>query len=183
MTPSGAPWAAAPRTGRNVRQDCGGRNRTTWKRAVVDDLKKGYYLLFIDGGKRANEQGQAEGGVGAVLQEPDCGALIASMAETIGLIGSPLEAEYLALIRGLKLASERQLPYLAVFSDSISLVNQINRGWNKNERATELYGEVQQALEPFKTWVLSWVPREMNSNADELVDQAFRGEPVTRATG
>ena len=24
---------------------------------MVDDLKKGYYLLFIAGGKRANEQG------------------------------------------------------------------------------------------------------------------------------
>jgi hypothetical protein len=23
---------------------------------VVDDLKKGYYLLFIDGGKRANDK-------------------------------------------------------------------------------------------------------------------------------
>jgi hypothetical protein len=38
---------------------------------VVDDLKKGYYLLFIDGGKRANEQGQAEGAIGVILQEPD----------------------------------------------------------------------------------------------------------------
>jgi ribonuclease HI len=149
---------------------------------VVDNLKKGYYLLFNDGGKRSNEQGQAEGAVGAILREPDVGAVIATMAEKVGLVGSPLEAEYHALIRGLKLASERQLPYLAAFSDSVSLVNQINRGWNKNERATELYGEVQQAFEPFKTWVLSWVPREMNSEADKLVDQAFKGEPVTHAT-
>ena len=37
---------------------------------MVDDLKKGYYLLFIDGGKRANEQGQAEGAIGVILQEP-----------------------------------------------------------------------------------------------------------------
>ncbi len=43
---------------------------------MVDDLKKGYYLLFIDGGKRANEQGQAEGAIGVILREPDCGAVL-----------------------------------------------------------------------------------------------------------
>ncbi len=46
----------------------------------------------------------------------------------------------------------------------------------------ELYEEVKQALELFKTWQLSWVPREMNIDADKLVEQAFRGEPVTHAT-
>jgi ribonuclease HI len=53
---------------------------------------------------------------------------------------------------------------------------------DKNERATELYEEVEEALEPFKTWQLSWVPREMNREADKLVDQAFKGEPVIHAT-
>lgn len=40
---------------------------------VIDDLKKGYYLLFIDGGTRANEQGQAEGAIGVILQNPILG--------------------------------------------------------------------------------------------------------------
>jgi ribonuclease HI len=149
---------------------------------VVDDLKKGYYLLFIDGGMRANEQGQAEGAIGVILQEPDCGVVLATVAEKVGPVGSPLEAEYLALIRALKLAAEKQLAYVAAFSDSANAVNQITRGWNKNERATELYEEVAEALKPFKRWQLSWVPREMNRDADKLVDQAFNGEPVIHAT-
>jgi ribonuclease HI len=95
---------------------------------------------------------------------------------------SPHEAEYHALIRGLKLAAEKRLPYVAAFSDSANVVNQITRRWNKNERATELYEEVEEALEPFKAWQLSWVPREMNREADKLVDQAFKGEPVIHAT-
>ena len=148
---------------------------------MIDDLKKGYYLLFIDGGKRANEQGQAEGAIGVILQEPDCGAVLATVAQKVGPVGSPHEAEYRALIRGLKLAAEERLPYIAVFSDSANVVNQITREWNKNERATELYEEVEQALKPFKTWQLSWVPREMNKEADKLVDQAFKGEPVSHA--
>ncbi|MEX0972701.1 MAG: ribonuclease HI family protein [Solirubrobacterales bacterium] len=149
---------------------------------MVDDLKKGYYLLFIDGGKRANEQGQAESAIGVILQEPDCGAVLARVAEKVGPVGSPHEAEYRALIRGLKLAAEKQLPYIAAFSDSANVVNQITGRWNKGERATELYEEVQEALKPFKAWQLSWVPREMNIDADRLVDQAFKGEPVTHAT-
>ena len=149
---------------------------------MVDDLKKGYYLLFIDGGKRANEQGQAEGAIGVILQEPDCGKVLVEEAEKVGPVGSPTEAEYLALIRGLKLAAEKELPYVAAFSDSAQVVNQITGRWNMNERATELSEEVKEALKPFKGWQLSWVPREMNGDADKLVDQAFKGEPVTHAT-
>jgi ribonuclease HI len=149
---------------------------------VVDDLKKGYYLLFIDGGKRANERGQAEGAIGVILQEPDCGAVLATVAEKVGPVSSPHEAEYRALIRGLMLAAVKRLPYIAAFSDSANVVNQITGRWSKNERATELYEEVEEAFEPFKTWQLSWVPREMNKDADELVDQAFKGEPVAHST-
>jgi ribonuclease HI len=149
---------------------------------MVDDLKRGYYLLFIDGGKRVNHDGQAEGAVGVILQEPGCGAVLATVAENVGPVGSPLDAEYRALIRGLKLAAEKRLPYIAAFSDSATLVNQITRGWNKNARAAELSKEVEQALEPFRAWQLSWVPREMNTDADKLVDQAFGGGPVIHAT-
>jgi ribonuclease HI len=149
---------------------------------VVDELKKGYYLLFIDGGKRANEQGQAEGAIGIILREPDLGKVLRSEPEKVGRVGSPLEAEYRALIRGLELAAEEGLRYIAAFSDSASLVNQVMDRWNKSERATELYEEVQEAFKPFKAWQLSWVPREMNQDADKLVDHAFKGEPVTHAT-
>jgi ribonuclease HI len=108
--------------------------------------------------------------------------VLAEVAEKVGPVGSPHEAEYRALIRGLKLAAERRVLYVAAFSDSVNVVNQITRGWNKNERAAELCGEVEEALKPFKAWQLSWVPREMNRAADKLVDQAFKGEPVTHAT-
>lgn len=149
---------------------------------MVDDLKSGYYLLFIDGGKRAGESGEAEGAIGVILQEPECGTVLATVAEKVGPVGSPQEAEYHALIRGLKLAAEKRLRYVAAFSDNANVVNQITHGWNKNERATQLCQEVEEALAPFAGWRLSWVPRNMNRDADKLVDQAFKGEPVVHAT-
>jgi ribonuclease H / adenosylcobalamin/alpha-ribazole phosphatase len=148
---------------------------------VVDDPKKGYYLLFIDGGIRRNERGRAEGAVGVILQEPDCGDVLDRVAEKVGLVSSPLEAEYQALICGLGLAAERRIPYIAAFSDSANVVNQITRGWNKSERATELAARVENALKLFKGWQLSWVPREMNGDADRLVDKAFKGASATHA--
>ena len=75
---------------------------------MVDEPKQGYYLLFIDGGKRTDEQGQAEGAIGVILQEPDCGTVLATVAEKVGPVDSPHEAEYHALIRGLKLAAEEE---------------------------------------------------------------------------
>ena len=115
---------------------------------MVDELKKGYYLLFIDGGKRANEQGQAEGAIGVILQEPDCGKVLVEEAEKVGPVGSPTEAEYLALIRGLKLAAEKELPYVAAFSDSAQVVNQITGRWNMNERATSSPRKLRKPSSP-----------------------------------
>jgi ribonuclease HI len=83
---------------------------------------------------------------------------LATVAEKVVPVGGPHEAEYHALIRGLKLAAEKRLPYVAALSDSANVFNQITRGWNKNERATELYEEVEEAVEPFKTLQLSWAP-------------------------
>ena len=117
---------------------------------MVDDLKNGYYLLFIDGGKRANEQGQAEGAIGVILQEPDCGGVLATVAEKVGPVGSPHEAEYHALIRGLNLAAETRLPYVAAFSDSVNVVNQITRGWNKNEQLPSFTKKSSKPLSPLR---------------------------------
>ena len=73
--------------------------------------------------------------------------------------------------------AQKRLPYVAVFSDSANVVNQITRGWNKNERATALYDEAKEALKPFKAWQLSWVPREMNRDADKLSIKPSKASP------
>ena len=73
--------------------------------------------------------------------------------KVVGFVGSPLEAEYHALIRGLQLAAEEELPYIAALTTA-TVVNQMTRGWNKNERATELYEAAQEALKAFKAWRL-----------------------------
>jgi ribonuclease HI len=137
--------------------------------------KKGLCLLHIDGGNKASAAGEmSEGAIGALLKEPN-GTTIpgAEVSERIGLVGSPTAAEYRALLRGLELARERDVDYLAVFSDSRTLVNQLNRLWNAGDNLATLRDEAEEALKTFKSTQVSWVPRDWNEEAHVLVNKAF----------
>lgn len=137
--------------------------------------KKGLYLLHIDGGNKAGAAGEmGEGAIGALLKEPNGTAIPgAELSERIGPVESPTTAEYRALLRGLELARERNVNYLAVFSDSRNLVNQMNGLWNADDNLAKLRDEAEEALRNFKGTQVSWVPRKWNEEADALVNKAF----------
>ena len=137
--------------------------------------KKGLYLLHIDGGNKASAAGETgEGAIGALLKEPNGTAIPgAELSEPIGPVESPTWAEYEALLRGLELARERDVEYLAVFSDSRNLVNQINGLWNAGDDLAKLRDEAVEALRNFKGTQVSWIPRNWNAEADALVSKAF----------
>ena len=137
--------------------------------------KTGLYLLHIDGGNEASAAGEiGEGAIGALLKEPNGNAIPgAELSERIGPVKSPTTAEYRALLRGLELARERDVEYLAVFSDSRNLVNQINRLWNAGDDLAKLRDEAVEALRNFKGTQVSWIPRNWNAEADALVSKAF----------
>ena len=137
--------------------------------------RKGLYLLHIDGGKRASAAGEmGDGAIGALLKEPNGTAIPgAELSERIGPVESPTTAEYRALLRGLELARERGVNYLAVFSDSRILVNQMNRLWNAGDNLAPLRDEAEEMLKTFKGTQVSWIPRNWNQEADALVNTAF----------
>lgn len=140
-------------------------------------IVKGLYQLFIDGGKQAGGTGEkGDGAIGALLKEPN-GSLIegAEISERIGgPITGPTTAEFTALLAGLKMALEdHHVEYIAVFSDSRTLVNQVNGLWERRDELAALCAEAEQELRKFKGWQVSWVPREWNEDADELVRKAF----------
>jgi ribonuclease HI len=122
--------------------------------------KKGLYLLHIDGGKKASAvREMGEGAIGALLKEPNGTAIpSAELSERIGPVESPTAAEYRALLRGLELARERGVNYVAIFSDSRILVNQVNRLWNVGDSLAQLRDEAEEALQYFKGTQVSWIP-------------------------
>lgn len=137
--------------------------------------KKGLYMLHIDGGKKASAPGETgEGAIGAMLKEPNGNEIDgAAISEGIDPVPDPHTAEYIALLRGLELAREHKVEYVAVFSDSRTLVNQVNNLWNSNPHLGTLCEKAQTALKGFKGTQVSWVPRKWNKEADDLVNEAF----------
>ncbi len=138
-------------------------------------LRKGLYVLHIDGGKKASAAGETgEGAIGGLLKEPNGNEIVgAPISERINPVPDPHTAEYMALLRSLELARKHKIEYIAVFSDSRTLVNQVNNLWNKGDHLGALCEKAQSALKGFKGSQVSWVPREWNKEADDLVNKAF----------
>ncbi len=85
------------------------------------------------------------------------------------------EAEYWGLIEGIRGIKKMNFNSCKIFTDSILLVNQVSGKWRaKKEHLQKLLDIVLFELESLDYWELNWVPREHNTNADWIVDWAFK---------
>ena len=82
-------------------------------------------------------------------------------------------AEYRALIEGLKLARDYGIQRIRVYMDSELVVDQVNGvSAVRKEHLRELH-DVASSLVALFDIRISWVPREMNAEADQLVKDAL----------
>ncbi|XP_074347266.1 uncharacterized protein LOC141686108 [Apium graveolens] len=89
------------------------------------------------------------------------------------------DAEYEALINGLKIALEVGVLNLIAQSDSELVVNQVNGGFQARGPRTELYMRcAQRLLEKFGNARLEGVPREENSKADALAKMGSQMDSI-----
>ncbi len=88
-------------------------------------------------------------------------------------VGDPHSAEYEGLLAGLEFAQRLQIQYIAIFSDSRTLVNQVNKLWKSSSHLAVYREQALGSLARFKGWQVSWIPREWNKQADEEVRKAF----------
>jgi ribonuclease HI len=132
------------------------------------------YLLNTDGGNSGNPLGRAA--IGALLRTRRL-VTVAQMSKAIGPATHNV-AEYQALIEGLELAREYGVQRIRVYMDSELVVDQVN-GVSAVRQAhlKELYGEARSLVAQFKSFRISWVPRELNAEADRLVNDAL-GAPA-----
>jgi ribonuclease HI len=136
--------------------------------------KPGLYTLNADGGIVA-EQGQPEGeaAIGVVLKDSD-NSPVEAISESIGWALDHHVAEFRALIEGLKLARRYGVDKIRVFLDSQLVVNTVGGDWDlKSEHLQVLRSEARDLYETFTDRRLCWVPREMNTEADELASKAL----------
>ncbi|XP_022136678.1 uncharacterized protein LOC111008330 [Momordica charantia] len=83
------------------------------------------------------------------------------------------EAEYEALLAGLRVARELGAVHIKVFSDSQLVVNQIKEEYQAKDSRMEKYlTKVRSHVAQFKTYEVNQVPRSENSNTDALAKLA-----------
>lgn len=86
------------------------------------------------------------------------------------------EAEYEALIDGLKAVSEWKPDRLEVFLDSKLVVEQVNGRWKvKEARLQALLAKTKELLATFPDVEVKHVAREHNKGADALANMAMDG--------
>jgi probable phosphoglycerate mutase len=141
------------------------------------ELKRGYYLLNTDGGMASNGQrrsGEPLGiaAIGALLRTPRLAA-VAEISEAIGPATHNV-AEYRALIGGLKLARDHGIERIRVYMDSELVVDQMSGDSAvRQTHLRELHEVAREFVAQFASIRISWVPREMNVEADRLVKKAL----------
>ena len=138
--------------------------------------KRGYFLLNTDGGNLRRRPGEplTHAAIGVLLRTRRL-APVAQISEAIGPATHNV-AEYRALIAGLTLARRHGVRQIRAYTDSELVVDQVNgRSAVRQEHLKELHAAATGLIAHFQSVRLSWVPREMNAEADQLVRDALAG--------
>lgn len=138
--------------------------------AIEGILQKhdGRVHLYFDGASRGNPGPAA---IGWVLVSSD--GIVAEDGATIGRATNN-QAEYEALIRGLDAALDYGFATIHVRGDSELIIRQVRGEWNTNDpELRERRVRVRELLEEFDEWTFTHVPRDLNTRANDLANDAL----------
>ncbi|MGV0046753.1 bifunctional RNase H/acid phosphatase [Mycobacterium colombiense] len=135
-------------------------------------------VIEADGGSRGNP---GPAGYGAVVWTEDRTTVLAEAKQAIGRATNNV-AEYRGLIAGLDDALNLGATEAAVYLDSKLLVEQMSGRWKvKHPDLIELHAEARDRARRFARISYSWIPRERNTHADRLANEAM--DAAAEATG
>jgi ribonuclease HI len=140
------------------------------KRAPAPSRK---VIIHTDGASRGNP-GLA--GLGAFIQDED-GQVLGVVSKFAGQTTNN-QAEYMAVIEGLKKALDLGASSVELRADSELVVKQINGQYRvKNMELKPRHAEAVGLLKKFEKCVIRYVPREQNKDADRLANEAIDKRP------
>ncbi len=128
--------------------------------------------VWCDGGSRGNPGPAA---IGAVVEDvsTDPPTVLGTVSETIGIATNNV-AEYRALIEGVRLASTFGTGSIEIRADSQLVIKQLRGEYRiKDANLRTLAIEAQALLRGFHQVELTHVRRELNTDADLLVNAAL----------
>ncbi|XP_035832888.1 uncharacterized protein LOC110876111 [Helianthus annuus] len=132
-------------------------NTTTTEPSVLEACK-----LFTDGASSVEGSG-----AGLILINPE--GLEFTYVLRFDFQTNNNEAEYEALIAGLRLAKEMKVQKLEVFTDSLLVSSQVNNSYVAKEPNMKRYKEkCKELMKTFQTCHIKQIPRSRNKKADAL---------------
>jgi ribonuclease HI len=125
--------------------------------------------VHVDGGARGNPGPAA---IAAVVSDEN-GEILTDAAQVIGRATNNY-AEYRALLLGIETARELGGTELDLVGDSELVVKQVLGQYRvKNPDLKPLHAKVKAALQDVDSWSIRHVRRELNAEADRLVNEAL----------
>ena len=135
--------------------------------------------LFTDGASRGNP---GPAGAGVVIEDGQ-GMRLRGLHRWLGVTTNN-EAEYRALIEGLRAVSEWKPDRLEVFLDSKLVVEQMNGTWKiKARELMPLQMQARELLRGFPEVVIAHVDRSKNRGADHLANLAIDAHVAKKKSG
>lgn len=126
-------------------------------------------VVYVDGGSRGNP---GKAAIAAVVTNSD-GSVLEERGERIGETTNNV-AEYRAMLLGIERAAALKANELELVGDSELVVRQVNGEYKvKDATLRELHRQVKTALDGFERWTVRHVRREMNAEADRLVNEVL----------
>jgi len=129
-------------------------------------------VLYIDGSVEGNP---GPGAIGVIVTGED-GTPVDAWGEAIGHVTNN-QAEYEALLAGLRKARQLGARSVTVRSDSQLLVRQFLGEYRvKDPKLKPLHEEARRLAGAFRRFLIEHVPREANRAADRLANRARLGK-------
>ncbi|KAL5566044.1 hypothetical protein UlMin_029208 [Ulmus minor] len=129
---------------------------------ITTQTQNSQWKLYVDGSST-----ETSSGAGIILVSPDGFKL--SCAVRFKFKATNNQAEYEALLSGLRLAKEVSARHLTIYSDSQLVVSQVNSEFQaKGEKMASYLEKAKEAMNQFDTVTIIQVPRAENTNADAL---------------
>ncbi len=125
-------------------------------------------ILHIDGSVEGNP---GPGAIGVVVEDTH-GTPVEAWGEAIGHVTNN-QAEYQALLAGLRKARRLGAKHVSVRSDSQLLVRQFLGEYKvRDAKLKPLHEEARRLARAFQTFAIEHIPRELNRAADRLANRA-----------
>jgi ribonuclease HI len=126
-------------------------------------------IVFTDGASRNNP---GEAGAGVVIRD-ESGKTIETFSHYLGIATNNV-AEYTALLDALALLAKHPADEVRIHLDSQLVVRQVLGEYKiKQPHLLPLVQRVREKMAAFPKITLSYVPREMNAEADALANKAI----------